>query len=208
GSNAFPTTPGAFQPVGGDGYHSSSAFVTKVNPSGSALVYSTYLGGIGFGSGIAVDADGNAYVTGGGSVPTTAGAFQPTGGGAFVAKLDPAGTELAYSTYLGSRGYIESRGIALDAAGNAYVTGLTDSTVFPTTPDAFQRSWAGDLADCCRSPGCGPPMLCLPDAFLTKLNPSGTGLVYSTYLGGRADDRGNRIAVDAAGNAYVSGVTQ
>jgi len=194
-SNAFPTTPDAFQTVGGDGYHSSVAFVTKVNPSGSALVYSTYLDRSGFGSGIAVDADGNAYVIG-------SAAWR-----AFVTKLNPAGTGLVYSTQLGSSGYTEGHGIAVDADGNAYVTGLTESMDFPTTPDAFQRSWAGNLADCCNSPGCASPLLCLPDAFLTKLNPSGTGLVYSTYLGGRGDDRGNRIAVDAAGNAYVSGAT-
>src|SRR5205807_2101657 len=195
GSNAFPTTPGAFQPVGGDGYHSSSAFVTKVNPSGSALVYSTYLGGIGFGSGIAVDADGNAYVTGGGSVPTSAGAFQPTGGAAFVSTLDPSGTGLVYSTYLGGRADDRGNRIAVDAAGNAYVSGVTQSTNFPTTGDGLRSTLAG-----------------FADAFVTKLNPTGSALAYSTYLGGSDNssccgdgDSGEGIAVDASGNAYVTG---
>src|SRR5438876_7867478 len=157
------------------------------------LFYSTYLGGSArdSGRGIAVDAAGNAYVTGGASpdFPTTPGAFQPSSpGGAFVTKLNPTGSGLVYSTFLGSSG--EGEGIAVDAAGNAYVTGVTDSTDFPTTPGAFQTALGGDQ-----------------DGFVTKLNPTGSALLYSTYLGGSAADRGLRLAVDVAGNAYVTGST-
>src|SRR5205814_8754446 len=148
-SSNFPTTAGAFQTTFGGGvFGAGDAFVTKLNPTGSALVYSTYLGGSSSdaGSGIAVDAAGNAYVTGGtGSTdfPTTIGAFQTTKGGgfrdAFVTKLNPTGSALVYSTYLGGSGDDYGYGIALDALGNAYVTGGTGSTDFPTTPGAIQE---------------------------------------------------------------------
>jgi len=201
-STDFPTTPGAFQPTGSGG-----AFVTKLDPTGAALVYSTYLGGNDAqGRGIAVDADGNAYVTGvtsSGNFPTTAGAYQVTyggnqagsGGDAFVTKLDPAGSALVYSTYLGGNGSDWGNGIAVDAAGNAYVTGTTSWTTFPTTPDAFQPQFGG---------GSGVNGT---DGFFTKLNPTGSALVYSTYLGGNDLDSGLGIAVDASGNAYVTGGT-
>jgi hypothetical protein len=201
----FPTTPGAFQPVysGGGG---EAAFATKLNPEGSALVYSTYLsGGGGSGhdqaTGIAVDADGNAYVVGSSSpfagrpatFPTTAGALQPVFGGgfadAFVAKLDATGSALVYSTFLGGSQSEGASSIVVDAAGNAYVSGGTRSTDFPTTAGAFQTILRGTS-----------------DAFVTKLNPAGSALVYSTFLGGGGDDAGN-IAVDADGNAYLAGST-
>jgi len=173
--------------------------VTKLNPTGTALVYSTYLGGTGndAGYGIAVDTAGNAYVTGvtySTDFPTTTGAFQTTFGGgygeAFVTKLNPTGTALVYSTYLGGTGSDIGGGIAVDTAGNAYVTGSTGST-FPTTAGAFQTTFGG-----------------VYDAFVTKLNPTGTALVYSTYLGGTGNDAGDGIAVDTAGNAYVTGFTE
>ena len=134
--------------------------MTKLNPAGSGLVYSTYLGGSGddYGDGIAVDAAGDAYVTGltaSTNFPTTAGAFQTIFGrfhDAFVTKLNPAGSGLLYSTYLGGSGYDEGYGIAVDAAGTAYVTGHTYSTNFPTTAGAFQTTHAGGN-----------------DAFVTKL---------------------------------------
>ena len=200
----FPTTAGAFQTAFAGG--ASDTFVTKLNPSGSALVYSTYLGGSGddgqFDGGIAVDASGNAYVTGGTSsanFPTTAGAFQTTFAGgaldAFVTKLDPTGSALAYSTYLGGSGS-ESRStskIAVDTNGNAYVTGGTDSTDFPTTVGAYQVIFGGGASD----------------AFVTKLDPTGSALVYSTYLGGIGDDNqfDGGITVDAGGSAYLTGMT-
>jgi hypothetical protein len=173
--------------------------VSKVNATGSALVYSTYLGGgqPAEGSGIAVDASGSAYVTGAASTgfPTTPGAFQQCCQGAFVTKLNPAGSALVYSTYLGSS-YDWGSGIAVDGSGSAYVTGFASSTSFPVTPGAFQTS----PADCCVSPFPG-------DGFVTKLNPTGSALVYSTYLGGSSNDVGSRIALNASGNAYVTGVT-
>jgi hypothetical protein len=201
----FPTTPGAFQPTKGGGGGTSTAFVTKLNPTGTALVYSSYLGGSGSdgGNGIAVDAAGNAYVTGytrSTNFPTTAGAFQRTFNGiydnAFVTKVNVTGTALVYSTYLGGRTVAgqfsgnQARGIAVDTAGNAYVTGDTVSTAFPTTPGAFQRTLGSSHG---------------PNAFITKLNAAATALVYSTYLGGSGYDQGFGIAVDAAGNAYVTG---
>ncbi|WP_285578846.1 SBBP repeat-containing protein [Actinoallomurus iriomotensis] len=195
-SDDFPTTTGAFQrTLAGR----ADAFVTKVNPAGSGLVYSTYLGGDLFdeGVGIAVDSSGNAYVGGETSsddFPTTAGAFQRTLTGAlnaFVTKVDPTGTGLVYSTYLGGSASDIVYGIAVNASGNAYLAGATDSTDFPHTTGAFQTAFAGgDL-----------------DGFVTELNPAGTGLVYSTYLGGSGDDDGVGIAVDSSGNAYVTGDT-
>ncbi|OLE17086.1 MAG: hypothetical protein AUI36_36895 [Cyanobacteria bacterium 13_1_40CM_2_61_4] len=195
GANDFPTTPGAFQSAFAGGW---DAFVTKLNPTGSALVYSTYLGGsfLDGGSGIAVDSNGNTYVTGetqSSNFPTTMGAFQPALAGccdAFVTKLNPTGSALVYSTYLGGRFGETSRGIVTDADGNVFVTGNTESPDFPTTMGAFQSIYGGNN-----------------DAFVTKLNPIGSGLVYSTYLGGTGGERGGGIAVDANGNAYVTGST-
>src|SRR2546427_769359 len=197
----FPTTAGAFQPSFPGGFF--AAFVTKLNPTGAALVYSTYLGGTGGEQGfsIAVDAAGNAYVTGNTfstNFPTTAGAFQPRFGGgdndAFVTKLNTLASgsaSLVYSTYLGGTSDENGFGIAVDATGNTYVTGQTGSLDFPTTTGAFRPSFAGGFID----------------AFVTKLNPTGAALVYSTYLGGTSDDFGLGIAVDSFGNAYVTGFT-
>src|SRR5216117_694021 len=157
------------------------------------LAYSTYLGG----TRIAVDTDGSAYVvgsTGSTGFPTTTGAFQPNYGGgyvdAFVTKLNPDGSALVYSTYLGGSGWDEGHGIAVDADGNAYVTGMTNSIDFPTTPGALQTTG-----------GSGYGYI----AFVTKLNPTGSALVYSTSFGG-SNYSGDGIAVDAAGNAYVTGL--
>src|SRR5205823_5789646 len=192
----FPTTAGAFQTTyGGTGgpFDTGDAFVTKLNPAGSALVYSTYIGGSGHdgASGVAVDANGNAYVTGfteRPDFPTTAGAFQTTfhygSTEVFVTKLNPTGSALVYSTLLGGNNIDQSSAIAVDANGNAYVTGNTGSADFPTTPGAFQTSGGG--------------------GFITKLDPAGSTLVYSTFLNGGG---GNSIAVDADGNAYVTGGT-
>src|SRR5262245_44724759 len=193
----FPTTLGAVQTASGGGGF-ADAFVTKLDPTGSTLVYSTYLGGSGNdrGLGIVVDGIGNAYVTGGTdstNFPTTRGAMQATSGGgndAFVAKLNPAGSALVYSTYLGGTGSDQGVGISVDAAGNAYVSGVTGSTHFPTTPGAVQTTFGG-----------------IQDAFVTKLDPSGSTLVYSTYLGGSGNDASLGIVVDAVGSAYVTGGT-
>jgi hypothetical protein len=204
---ANPTQPGN----GGQ----SDVYVSKLNPSGTALVYSTYLGGTGGGGdhgyAVAVDASGNAYVTGytrSNNFPVV-NPLQPSNRGgtdAFVAKLNPTGSQLLYSTYLGGSDFATGIGdwgyaIAVDAAGNAYVTGDTTSNDFPTV-NALQPTKGGGH-----------------DAFVAKLNPAGTALVYSTYLGGSQTEHGgitndlnstkpgNRIAVDAAGNAYVTGYT-
>jgi len=174
--------------------------VTKLNPTGSALVYSTYLGGSGaigdYGAGIAVDASGNAYVTGGTSssdFPTTAGAFQTAFGGdvfggaiAFVTKLNPTGSAVVYSTYLGGSGREAGLGIALDTRGNAYVTGYTSSTNFPTTAGAFQATFGGGSYS--------------SNAFVTMLDPTGSALVYSTTSAAvaAAATYGLGIAVDVA----------
>ena len=209
GSTDFPTTAGAFQTAPGGCCGSYDVFVAKLNPNGSGLVYSTYLGGSGWdgGAAIAVDSAGNAYVTGyAGSTdfPTTRGAFQTTFGGgadAFVTKLNPSGSGIVYSTYLGGRSYDGSRAIAVDADGNAYVTGATVSTDFPTTSGAFQIIHSIAYPPCDTDP---LSWICL-DAFVVKLNPGGSGLVYSTYLGGVGPDAGYGIAVDASGQAYVTG---
>src|SRR5262249_49021374 len=182
---------------------SHEAFVTEVNAAGTALVYSTYLGGSTNtthtdseeGSAIAGDGAGNAYVTGfttSPDFPTTAGAFQRATGGvedAFVTKVNAGGTALGYSTYLGGSGSDVGNSIAVDGAGNTYVTGWTASTDFPTQNPLQANISAGR------------------DAFVTQLNASGTALVYSTFLGGSFGAEGNGIAVDGAGNAYVTGRT-
>jgi hypothetical protein len=172
------------------------------------LVYSTYLGGsdLDYGSAIAVDASGNAYVTGSTfstDFPTTSGAFKTSLRGsmnAFVTKLNAAGSALVYSTYLGGSGTmcaeppfcVESgSGIAADASGNAYVAGRTSSPDFPTTPEAFQKSFGGGLGH----------------AFVTKLNATGSALIYSSYLGGGSSDEASDIAVDGLGSGYVTGIT-
>jgi beta-propeller repeat-containing protein len=194
-STNFPTA----YPLLADNGGGDEVFVAKINPAGSALVYSTYLGGSGndFGFGIAVDGSGNAYVTGqttSVNFPTFNPLQASNGGGpfgdAFVIKLNPAGSALVYATYLGGSGDEAGNGIAVDGRGNAYVTGLTSSANFPAA-NPLQGGYGGGLED----------------AFVTKINAAGSALVYSTYLGGSGRDIGNRIAVDGSGNAYVTGET-
>src|SRR5262249_49576029 len=143
------------------------------------------------------------------SIPTTPGAFQAahTPGGhvfydnPFVMKLSADGSSLIYSTYLHGGGGDDARGIAVDSTGNAYVTGITGSTDFPTTPGAFQTTFAGGTC------GSAPYTYQCYDAFVTELNPTGTALVFSSYLGGSGNDSGSSLATDSAGNAYVIGNT-
>src|SRR5665213_747124 len=195
-SSNFPTTSGAYQTTYAGG---GAAFMTKLNSAGSALDYSTYLGGskVDEGYAIAVDSSGNAYITGNtnGNFPTTAGAFQTVYGGGsdnvFVAKVNPAGagtSDLVYSTYLGGSTSDSGYGIAVDPSENAYVTGETSSTNFPTTSGAYQTTYGGG-----------------GDAFVTKLNPSGGALVYSTYLGGSGTEEGYGVVLDSSEDAYVVG---
>lgn len=191
GSLDFPLKNAVQTKTGGSG----DAFVVKVAAGGAPLLYSTYLGGIAndSGSAIAVDASGNAYITGttfSADFPTV-NPFQAAKGAqqdAFVGKLNPTGTAWIYLTYLGGNNVDEGNGIAVDAAGNAYVTGSTASTNFPLQ-SAIRSSNAASV-----------------DAFITKLNPAGSALVYSTYLGGSATDYATAIAVDSSGNAYVTGI--
>lgn len=192
----------------------SDAFVAKLNPAGSAIVYATFLGGSDndVGTAIAVDSQGNAYiggVTSSTNFPVSPGAAQSTFGGnqgqaefqygdGFVAKLNPAGDRVLYSTYLGGRQTEYLLGLAVDTQGSAYVTGGTTSTNFPTTAGSLQPAYKG-LGGETRMPA--------GDAFLTKLAPNGQSLVYSTFLGGTRDDRAVSIAVDAAGKVWVAGHT-
>jgi hypothetical protein len=184
------------------------AFVTKISPDGSSLVYSTYVGGSGTesGNGIAVDASGNAFVAGGttsADFPASPGAFQTTlrgGENAFVFELNPSGSALTYSTYLGgsgANGDVALGVAALVSSGSSfvYVVGSTSSADFPTSTSPLQT--------CPSGPGNG---------FVTKLTPKGTGasdLVYSTCLalGGGSSDTAKAVAVDSSGNAYVTGAT-
>ena len=208
-SENLPVTPTAYQSTR-SGFL-GDAFLAKLNPAGNVLLYSTYLGGSATdrGAGVAVDLLGMAYITGDAQspdFPTTPGAFQSVDPGgsttAFVAKFDTtqAGLfSLVYSTYLG--GSLLSGGvccgadlafaIAVDPDGNAYVTGRTNLPDFPTTPNAAQPSLANNSGD----------------AFVSKLNASGSALLYSTYLGGGTSaDEGRGIAIDGTGNAYVTGI--
>jgi hypothetical protein len=250
-STDFPATTGSFH-----GYY--DVFVTKLNPSGSGLVYSTFIGGFNQdqANGIAVDNAGNAYITGfttssdfpftinhllgfqdafvaklgstgvvlyctavggnnqdsGAAIAVdaqgfayiagftnsnnslaTAGSYKTTLTGnsdAFVAKLLPSG-QISYATYLGGASDDNATAIALDSSGNAYIGGITSSANFPATPGAYATALAGGQ-----------------DAFVAKLNSLGSALIYATYLGGSSNDSVSGLAVDAAGNAYISGTTQ
>jgi hypothetical protein len=209
-STNFPTTAGAFQRTL-KGTH--NGFVTKLNSTGTGLAYSTLLGGsakdeVG---GLAIESSGNAYVGGNTTstdFPKTTGAFQTTCKSCavlagFVAKLNATGSGLLYSSFLnGSTGSGVSH-LAIDGSGNAYVTGLTVDTDFPTKNPIQPAFGGGGLSTCNVS---GGPLIC-GDAFVTKFNSTGTALVYSTYLGGSGDDTGYGITVDASGNAYVNGGT-
>jgi hypothetical protein len=209
GSPGFKTSPGS---PGGEYVEYGTAFVAKMNPAGSALVYSTYLGGSNGeeGQGIAVDFAGNAYLTGttwSGDFPTV-NPLQPTNhatsnadSNAFVSKLNAAGSALVYSTYLGGSGslsYPQTGGdyglaIAIDSTGVAYVAGQTGSTDFPTV-NAIQAS-NQDTNGIYNMTG-----------FVACLNSTGSALAYSTYLGGTWEALANGIAVDSSGNAHVAGI--
>lgn len=195
----FPTVNAA-QGQRGGGF---DAFVAKLNASGSALIYSTYLGGtndenLSGEPDIWVDANQNAYVTG--TTNSTdypvKNAVQGTFGGerdAFVAKYGPTGTQI-YSTYLGGDIFEQGRGITADAAGNAYVTGMANSDNFPTV-NPLQESYGGGLQG---NSGFG-------DAFVSKIGPNGNDLLYSTFFGGEIGDRGNTISLDQDGDIYIVG---
>ena len=201
-SSNFPTTANALSTRfnGGD----SDGFVSKLNTTGSALIFSTYLGGSGEdgcdddgGDGIALDSQGNVCVTGytrSKNFPVTPGAFDTSynsGQDAFVSQLNPIGDSLVFSTFLGGRGKDKGNGIALDSSDNVYVIGDTFSGNFPFTADAFDTSYNGSQ-----------------DVFFTIFNPAGTASVYSTFLGGNNKDECDGLAVDVSGDAYVTGWTK
>ncbi|HSH60942.1 MAG TPA: SBBP repeat-containing protein, partial [Acidimicrobiales bacterium] len=208
GSANFPLA----SPIDGTLSGVADAFITKFDPSGSGLMYSTYFGGSSFeqGNGIAVDSTGAAHVTGSTNsrdFPVTTGAFQQSFVGtsvdAFVAKLNPAGTAFDYSTYLGgtqpeSQRATSGQGLDLGPEGTIYVGGRVTTTRLPTTAGAFQPACGLTASGECR------------DAFLAKINPAGGGasdLLYLTYLGGNGEEEGRAIAVDANGSAHLTGFT-
>src|SRR5579859_2452549 len=192
-SSDFPTA-NPFQSSNNSG---DTGWVAELNAAGTALTYSTYLGGStgDLVTGIALDSSNNAYVTGitiSADFPVTTGAFQTTQNGAddaFITEVKSDGSALVYSTFLGGTGSDDAMGIAVDAAGEAYVTGDTTSADFPTA-NAAQTSNGGGK-----------------DVFVTKLTSDGTGLMFSTYYGGTLDDTGSGIALDSFGDAYVTGRT-
>ncbi|HEV2232875.1 MAG TPA: SBBP repeat-containing protein, partial [Terriglobia bacterium] len=200
-STNFPVTGQPLQAAYGGGLY--NAFVTKLNPAGSTIAYSTYLGGSreDHGAAIVIDSTGEAFITGytnSSNFPTMnplqgALASGTCGLGpcfdAFIAKLNATGSALIYSTFFGGNGGDYGYGIAADAAGDAYITGLTTSTNLPVTPGAYQPTGGGTNYD----------------AYVMKMNPAGSALIYSTYLGGIGGEVANGIAVDLSGNAYVTG---
>ena len=254
-STNFPGTSGP-PPASGNAH----AFVTKINPAGSAVVYSTYVGGSGNDEalGVAVDGGGSAYITGATTstdFPTVSAAIPTAGGGvdSFVTKLSPSGSSMAYSSYLGGASYDIGYGIAIDPTQNAYIAGLTSSSNFPVVgglPNAVSVGhshgfvtkfsaagmisystliggsgddgvaavtvdWLGDayVTGITNSPNFPIAGAAQPgqggggDGFVSKLNPTGSGLVFSTYLGGSGYDEGLAIALDQSDNVFVAGVT-
>ena len=196
-SSNFPVSP--VLPVQATRDGESDAFVTKLDATGLIIVYSTFLGGSGAdaGTAIAVDGNGSAYIAGttnSNNFPTTAASFQPgTRGGdeAFVARLGPDGSALVFSTYLGSNGRDSAFGLALDVAGNAYVTGFTTAPTFPNN----------NAIPCFGTTSTGA------DVFVVRIDPAGLTLSSCTIIGGAGEDVGNAIAVDPSGNIWVAGTT-
>jgi len=221
-SQDFPTTAGAIQRnFGGVDQNnffrnSGDAFIAELDPTLGKLLYGTFLGGSGddLVSGIAVDSSGNIYMTGSTTSGNlaTAGAFQSryvgvttqvyveqTFGDAFVAKINPSQPAPIYLSYLGGSSNDAGAAIAIDSAGNAYVTGFTDSTDFPLAGNPVQSAFAGDGRQALYEN--------YGDAFVAVVNPTGTALLYSSYYGGRYDDEGYGIALDASGSVYITGNT-
>jgi hypothetical protein len=213
-STDFPQVnpiPGACLGTCGTGSFPQDAFVTEVNAAGNALVYSSFLAGSAFteGFGIAVDGSGNAYVAGltqsadfprvnqiAGACLGTCGTGANSDG--FVTKINAQGASLAYSSVFGGSGFDDGAAIAVDASGNAYLTGSTGSADFPQVNQINRACPRG-----CALGGTAPG-----DAFVTKINSTGTSIVYSSIVGGDRDDEGRGIAVDSLGNAYLTGFTQ
>jgi hypothetical protein len=195
----FPVTEGAFQSTHG-GVNVWDVFVAKLSQSGGELIYSTYIGGDAndIGHSIAIDAVGSGYVTGytnSDNYPTSLGAFDRTAvfwEQGFVTKLNATGSGLVYSTYLGGSKTF-CKGIAVNSEGAAYVIGDTSDPNFPVTSGAFDTTY-NDITG-------------VEDGFVTKLDPSGSDLMYSSYLGGENEDFGQGIVLDGDDNVYVCGTT-
>jgi hypothetical protein len=195
-SSDFPVTSGAFDVTYNDGQQ--DVFVAKLNSTGE-LAYATFLGGSGcdFVTSVTVDSFGNAYVTGNtdsADFQVTPGSFDTSYNGgwdSFVVKLNAAGSAIVFATFLGGSGGDSGWGVALDDAGNVYVTGFTGSPNFPITAGAIDIELNGSR-----------------DAFLSVLAPAGDALGYSTYLGGNNSDYGGSVALDAAGAVYLAGRTE
>ncbi len=204
GSTDFPTTAGAYQVTKtGASNLDDDVFVLKLDRTGSVLEYSTYVGGSGHeqGSGIKIDADGNAYIAGftsSSNFPTTSNSYQRTygggdeydGGDAFVFKLNPTGSGLTFSTYIGTDANDQAMAVALDPQRNIYITGYSRSSNFPTSLTAFQTENEG-----------------IGDIFVVKLDQTGTFMLYSTLVGGSTDDYATALFADDQGNVYVAGHT-
>jgi hypothetical protein len=187
----YPTTPGSFQTSATA--NTNEAFVTKLDPTGSRLIYSTFLGGaegLDAAYGLGVDSTGAAVVfgfTGSSDFPATGGTFHPNNFDVFVAKFTPSGDALAWANFLGGSNEEDAYNLALDRAGNVYVTGQTASSDFPVTANALD-----------------PTKNSAFDAFVTQFTPTGN-LAYSTYLGSSGYDGGLGLTVDKMGSVYVVG---
>jgi hypothetical protein len=199
GWDSFPVSPGAYDTTfDADGGDPGEAFVSKFNASGTSLIYSTYLGGSGSetGKAVIVDPNGNAYVTGytaSPDFPISPGAFDTGFNGGddiFIAKLNATGTDVYYSTFLGGSSSEIGNGITIDSSGSVYVAGETSSSDLPMISGSYDTSYNGSK-----------------DAVVAKLNNTGSGLLFLTYLGGTNDDTGNDIALDVKGSAYIVGTT-
>ncbi|MFX0065643.1 MAG: SBBP repeat-containing protein [Candidatus Hermodarchaeota archaeon] len=196
-SISFPTTPGAY-----DTTHNGAedVFFCKLSPDGTTLVYSTFIGGIGFdyGCSLALDSENDVYIAGEtlGDFPTTSGANDTTYNGGFtdifVCKLSADGSNLLYSTFIGGSYSDSVHSLALDSSNNVYLTGWTDSSDFPITPDAYDTTYNDNSYS---------------DVFFCKLSPDGTTLVYSTFIGGNNRDYGLSLALDSINNVYLTGRT-
>jgi hypothetical protein len=196
-STDFPVSPDAYDPDYNGG--NIDAFVSKLNSEGSHLLYSTYLGGTAddYGGGITVDGQGNAYMTGyteSFNFPTTDGAYDTdynTEGDVVAVKINPAGDDLLYSTYIGAIAFEAAYGIGVDDDNSLYLSGITYSADFPVTDDAYDVGYNGGLTD----------------AFVLKLLPDGSDLAYSSYLGGNDFEDARGLAVTGAGDVYLAGRT-
>jgi hypothetical protein len=192
-STNFPTTTGAYDLTHNGG---TDAYVFKLNPTGTSLGFCTFVGGSGSdsGYGIAVNSSSDIFVAGGTSssnFPTAGSPFDSTHNGgydAFVFKMRGTGASLSYSTFIGGASYDMARGLEIDGSGNAYIGGNTSSSNYPTSKSAYDTIFGG-----------------ISDVFVTKLSANGNSLVYSTYIGGTSGDKAYDIAIDSAGNAYITG---